>query len=256
MMNKKLYVCDLDGTLAEDGKNLTSNTVDLLNDAFVCESKEIVISSARNYLSIKNRIKGLEKDIKIICRNGSAIYNEQGEVIYTAQMKKENILDAIAYVVEQNLCPVVIRIKDNAEKMYCNKQYLNDVALKHIKNIQVEYVENFESIELKNVIGIYAFGDITKDYTLEGVLIRKDKDFLQITSMNATKGKALEYLKSLTSYDSVTCFGNDENDYSMLDIADNAYFVCDNIQNKKLKYNNIPWDNAKSIIQVITKGGV
>ena len=255
-MSKKLYVCDLDGTLAEDGKNLSADTVDMLNKAFASNSKELVISSARNYLSIKSRIQGISKDIKIICRNGSAIYNEQGKVIYISQIKRENVLEAINYSAEQALCPIVIGIKGNAEKLYCKEEYLNDVSIKHVKNVQVEYVENFEDIGLENVIGIYAFGNITKDYTLSGVLIRKDRDFLQITSTSATKGKALEYLKSTNNYDSITCFGNDENDYSMLDIADDPYFVYDNLQNKKDKYNNIPWDDAKSIIQVITKGGV
>lgn len=255
-MSKKLYVCDLDGTLAEDGKKLSVDTIDMLNKAFENESKELVISSARNYLSIKSRIQGINKEVKIICRNGSVIYDEQGKVIYTSLMKKENVLNAINYVVKEALCPVLICIKGNVEKIYCKQEYLNIKARMHLKNIQVEYVKSFENSKLENVIGIYAFGDINNEYILDGVLIRKDKDFLQITSTDATKGKALEYVKDLNQYHSVTCFGNDENDYSMLDIADNPYFVYDNIQNMKDEYNNIPWDDANSIIQVITKGGV
>ena len=255
-MNKKLYVCDLDGTLAENGKKLDSDTVEMLNDVLDCNNKEFVISSARNYSSIKSRINGMNKNIKIIARNGSIIYDEQGNVIHKAPIDEVSVTEAINYAILQNLCPVIVKVVGNEERIYCDFKYMNEQTKKHTTNLKLENVKEYKDIKLKNVIGIYAFGDITKDYILREVLIRKDKDFLQITSMDATKGKALEYLKNLSNYDDVTCFGNDENDYSMLDIADNPYFVYDSIQNKKDKYNNIPWDNAKSIIQVIAKGGV
>ena len=82
MNRKKLYISDLDGTLIEDGKSLNEEIIELLNLAITDDKKELIISSARNYYSIKKKIDGLKKSIKVVSRNGSVIYDEFGKVIY------------------------------------------------------------------------------------------------------------------------------------------------------------------------------
>jgi len=255
MIMKQLYVCDLDGTLVENGKPLSSECISLLNNALEDSSKEIIISSARNYLSIKRRIMGLSKYIKIISRNGSTIYDENGKVIHLAEIKEQYVINAINYSLEQNLCPVVIKLIDNNEVIYCDPKYINDEAKKHTADVQLEYVQDFEAANFQNVIGIYAFGKLAGEYSLPNLNVIKDKEFLQISGSDADKGKALKFITNKEDYDSITCFGNDENDYPMLDIATNAYFVYHKEENKKEKYNNIHFDNAKSIVEIITKGG-
>lgn len=255
MTMKQLYVCDLDGTLVENGKPLISETISLLNTALEDNGKELIISSARNYLSIKRRIMGLNRDIKIISRNGSAIYDESGNIIHAAKIKEQDVIKAVNYSLKHNLCPVIVKLVDNAEALYCNLRHMNDEAKKHTADVQLEYIQDFVNVNLQNVIGIYAFGKLDGTYNLPNLNITKDKEFLQISSIDADKGKALEYIKNNYDYESITCFGNDANDYPMLDIATNAYFVYDKEEDIKEKYNNIPFDNAKGIVEIITKGG-
>lgn len=254
-MDKELYVCDLDGTLAEDGKALKIDTIEKLNEAFSKDNKELIISSARNYKNIKERIKGLSKNLKIISRNGSVIYDERGNVVYKVNIDEQLVYEAIKSIIAHNLCPVVVKIVENSEVIYCSLSHINAEAKKHMEDVEVTYVEELLYIDLQEVIGIYAFGRVDQTYDNPNLNIIQYIDFLQISSTKANKGKALEHIKNIYGYSNITCFGNDSNDYSMLDIAENAYFVYDKQENKKMKYNNIPFDNAKSIVEIINKGG-
>lgn len=256
MEKKNLYISDLDGTLVENGKNLNSETINLLNNIITDDRKEFIISSARNYENIKKRIIGLKKGIKIISRNGTIIYDEKGNVIFMVKMEEENVRKAIKYSINQNLCPVVIKLIENKELSFCNSNYINEEFKMHSKDIDINYLDNFNNINLQNVIAIYAFGKINSDYHLSNLRIRKDSEFIQISSLEADKGKALEFIKKLGLYNSVTSFGNDENDYTMLNSSDNSYYIYDREDNRNNKYKNIPFDNAKSIFEIINKGGV
>ena len=255
MENKELYVCDLDGTLAEDNKDLKKETIDKLNEIFNKNNKELIISSARNYMNIKKRIKGLKQNIKIISRNGSVIYDEEGKVIYKVNIDERLVDNVIKTVISYNLCPVVVKVIENKEFIYSSLKYINVESKKHMNDLEVTYVEEFANFDLNNIIGIYAFGKATQMCDIPNLNITKYIDFLQISSRYANKGKALEYIKETNDYSNITCFGNDINDYEMLDMVENAYFVFDVEKNKNNKYKTIPFDNGKSIVEIIDRGG-
>lgn len=255
-MRKELYISDLDGTLVQDGKNLSEYVVTKLSKIIDNCKKEFVISSARNYESIKTRIIGLNKNIKIVSRNGSVIHDENSNVIHSVKMKREDILKAIEYSVNKSLCPVIIKLIGNKEEIYCISKHLNSEFEIISRNMEVNYIDRLDMFEFDNIIGIYSFGNIEKDYDYEicNLKVRKDKGFIQITSINADKGEALKFLKEKYDYESITAFGNDENDYLMLDYSDIPYYIYSKESERIDKYNNIVFDDGKRICAIIQGG--
>ena len=250
---KRLFVSDLDDTLVENGKKLSEHTIKELNRIFKDDEKEFVIASARNYDRIIKRIKGLERNIKVIARNGSIIYDENGNVIKFFCINENEIIKAIKYSLENNLCPVVIEINNNEEIFYTDRKFINDERIAYLKGLNFRYSNDLVNECLKNVIGVYSFGKVEqeKTYKLDGIKVIKDINFIHFIGQNVDKGYALRELNSIYKYENITCFGNDENDYPMLDCCDNPYYIFK--VDKNSQYNNLLFDNGISILKIMEK---
>ena len=252
-MVKKLFVTDLDDTLVKNGEKLSKHTIKELNRIFNDQEKELIIASARSYDGIIKRIRGLSKKIKIIARNGSIIYDEDSNIIYFANMLKDEVERSIKYSIDRGLCPVIVDVINNKEFFYIDKRYINNTIIKYSKELNFIYSNDLQNEKFSNVIGIYSFGEIKNEekYIINGLKIIKDEEFIHIIGQNVSKGYALEKLSNIYKYKDIICFGNDENDYSMLDFCNKPYFIF--IDNENKKYNNLPFDNGKSILEIMEK---
>ena len=252
---KRLFVSDLDDTLVENGKILPEYTIEELNRIFNDDEKEFVISSARNYANITRRIKGLKKNIKLIARNGSIIYDENGNVIKKYYISEKDVLKAIRYSLDNFLCPIVIEINNNEEIYILDNKYINDEVIFSQKDLNIRYSEDLEKESFKNVIGVYSFGKVEqeKNYELDGIKVIKYKNFIHFIGKNVDKGYALKELNKIYKYENITCFGDSESDYPMLNYSDNPYYISKEYDNKNNKYNNLIFDNGISILKIMEK---
>jgi len=252
MKQKTLYVSDLDDTLVDE-KNMPSNELlkkldNILNYA------NFSIASARSYDSIYSRFSCMKNRFKIISRCGTIIYDEKGIIIHFEKLNYD-YLKIIDFSVRNNLCPVFVTVEENAEHFYYNEKYINDEAKKRVVGMKISNASNEKIANLNNIVGVYCFGNTEDiDTNLENINIRKYSTFIHFSSINATKGKACLWLKEKYNYDSLISFGNDSNDYDMLDVSDLGYLIFKDKSQIKDKYENIKFDNGKSIIQIIEKG--
>ena len=221
-MKKYLYLIDLDDTLVENGKALKDDTIKMMNEVLEDESKELIISSARNYSNIKRRTIGLNKNIKIISRNGSMIHDDNGRIIYADFIKPENVSGIVKYCIDNQLCPALITVVGNEEKVFCYKEFLNEECYENYKIKGIEYIEDYKDFDFSNVSNILAWGNIDSEkvYELNDFKIKKYEKFLQITNVGVGKDSALRYFKAKDEYSKITSFGNDDNGFHFMNNDD------------------------------------
>ena len=253
MKKKKLYLSDLDDTLINDGDIINDELAQQFDDILKNQNIEFIISSARSFDSIKSRIKKLKTPIKIISRSGAISYNEKGEIVFYIEIDKQEINKIIDFLIKEKLCPVIVSIENNCEKMFCISQYLNEQFYQKTSGMDIQMIDYLEINKINHIICIYGFGDIEegKEYNIINAKIRNYKDFLHITNVNCDKSVPIKFLKQKYSYEKIISFGNEENDFEMLNNSDDAYLVYKDEIKSNCIYKQIPFDNGKKIIDIM-----
>lgn len=226
-MSVKLLALDMDGTLLDSKKNLPKDFI-----PWVINHPEIktVISSGRQYYTLKNQFIDIADKLIFLCENGSVVY-QNDEVIYENPMSKEeaksllNYIDNFyeygpivcgmnsAYVLTDD--PEIIReakhyyarlqIVNSSEELYelMGRDKIFKMAL-FIKNRDAESVYNSSSVKgegLDRIIQTLS-GDSWIDYSLKTV----------------NKGVALTAIEEYLgiSYEDSMAFGDYLNDIELL----------------------------------------
>lgn len=189
----KLVAIDLDGTLLNSYGEVSKNNKQAIKKA-IEKNVEIVLTSGRPIMSVKNLANELGSNNYMICGNGSITYNIQNEqIIYNRFIEKAKVLQIIK-ICEENSIFYNVYTKDtiltknlnynilfynqeNASKPEDKKTHINI-----IQNIQ-EYVQNREEEDyLKITI-------CDNDKIIFGSIIRKlktikDVEILEVSHMS------------------------------------------------------------------------
>lgn len=253
MEQKKLYLTDLDDTLVNDGDIIDDELANKIDNVLKNKNIEFIISTARSFNSIKKKIKNLKTPIKIVSRSGAILYDETGKIIFSIEISKKELNKIINYSIKENLCPVIISIQNNYEEMFSISQYVNEEFINKTLGMDIKLINYSKINKINHIIGIYCFGKIEdcKKYSIDNIKIRTYNDFIHITNINCNKGTPIEFLKQKYSYKKITSFGNDKNDFEMLDVSDDAYLVYKEKKKKNIKYKQISFDNGEKIINIM-----
>jgi Cof subfamily protein (haloacid dehalogenase superfamily) len=238
---KALYVSDLDGTLFNTEKKVSSFSAGIINK-FIIQGGLFTIATARMAYGCDYKLKNINLNIPGIIMNGACLYsfNDKKYIdVKTIENKKvfeiESILDefdcnAYMYSLEDN----EISIFYKSEKEDQDAQYLSRRALEECR--ETKRVCRLSDEAHRQVIYFTLTGNERKIQTIsdkvkavkgiESVMylnIYNGLYCLEIFDDKANKSNALLNLKERVNADEVIVFGDNHNDIGMMQIANSSY---------------------------------
>lgn len=240
-MEKKLIVCDLDGTLLNDQKEVTKRTADTLKKAKAAGCK-ICFASGRGEQMMSvyaDAIGGC--DYMVSCNGAMARCFPEEETIYVTPLKDKDAYRALEYIFEHQLNFMMYTI----DQIYYSGFGMN------LRNRVVSYEKKAASLGFPVVLPAYELGVEWKQQRLDDIvkivvyeedekIMAKYVEFVEHNlsdsgcettgyglmgtfSNQVSKQYAVEKIKShmgITEKD-VYVFGDYDNDMSMFACADN-----------------------------------
>ncbi len=241
-----LYVSDLDGTLLNDNQEIDRESIEIINHLIVDKGMNFTIATARSIESVREIIKELHINVPIVLINGVFIF-DSGK----SRNIKENYLPGplAAQVLETYLAsgmnPLVYTIDSAGHSHIYYRGIFNKSEENYIGNRLSKGDRRFRCIE--------DYGDCLNEHILTVNAIDKRQhlvkafqkymnneectchygpdiytptfSWLEISSRYATKKEAVLYLKKEFQFEKVVCFGDNLNDLSMFEAADEKYAV-------------------------------
>ena len=239
-----LYVSDLDGTLLNSKQELSITTVNIIND-LIGNGLRFSIATARSFDSAGRIIEPLQLQLPIILHNGVFIFDPIEKVNILSNYLECEILSGVLKVFkEMEISPIIFTRNENQEsKVYYKgifnageEHYIKDRLAKKDKRFIL--TDDFSVCMSQDVITILAISknetlepayeiirntfDLTCHYTVD---IYSKANWLELTHKNANKRDSVRYLKKLLGFEKLVCFGDNLNDCSMFEIADEKYAV-------------------------------
>ena len=104
MNNIKAVILDLDGTLLNDSKEISDDTISILK--YIKNDIKIIPASARPFCRIKpylEQLDLLDSNNYSICFNGSLIVNNMENVIFSSNINEDVIIKLDDFILENNI---------------------------------------------------------------------------------------------------------------------------------------------------------
>ena len=243
-MERKIIVCDVDGTTLKAGENYFKKEVKDAFNKVLNEKSYLVVASGRTYRNLY-KIFDKNNDVIYIAENGNQIVFNN-EFLKINKFEKEKSLGIIKYLYSVKKELIAILISTPFEAIYYEDSniYIDEEEEPRYKNIDLDglisYLTNKEVIK----ISIFKEKRDKRFYEIYDFLIKKFKDievfdannrWIDISPLNGNKGGALKYVieKFDISNFPLYVFGDGENDISMLTLTKNSY--CPNDALEKVK---------------------
>lgn len=235
MINYKLCVCDMDGTLLNSQGEITEK-----NEAALKKLQqmgmEVVIATGRVDLMVKSFIKQLELKGHVISCNGGLIRNiETGKILYSKIMERDAVKEVMKYCID-NRIHFMLYTSDMVYSSYGNPrakkfESLNGNLSEDLKlpltYIDKSWAEKFNDIDVIKILLACSSDEeisfLQKHFSKYDSLtaVSSAEKLLDIMAEDTSKGNALKILSEITGIDSgsIIAFGDNYNDIEMFQFA-------------------------------------
>lgn len=260
-----LYVSDLDGTLLNDKQEIDRESIEIINHLIIDKGMNFTIATARSIESVREIVKGLRLKMPMVLINGVFIFDAA-----KSRNIKENYLpgplaaQVLKAYLESGLNPIVYTIDSagNAHIYYrgiFNKSEENYIANRLSKgDRRFKCIGDYDECFNEHILTVNAIDKPQKLVKAFQVFSDNEEctchygpdiytppfNWLEISSRYATKKEAVLYLKKEFHFEKVVCFGDNLNDLSMFEAADEKYAVSNahatilNTADKIIESNN------------------
>lgn len=256
----KLIATDMDGTLVNHKGSINEKVFDLIH-FFHEKDIKFAAASGRFYSQLNKNFKKVKTDMILIAHNGALIKYNNGKILYSNSMSKEDIENVI------NLSPNL------GEELFVGGE--NEA---YIVNPSEHMIDIFSDFEVPAVI-LKSFSEIKNPiyrityYMADGVnsdileylkknlnnnlqFVVSGKNWIDIMNKNASKGNAIKILqdKFKINPESTMVFGDYYNDLSMFKVAHYSYAMENAPKDVKKNANFIAESNERDgVYNVISK---
>ncbi|GAB5082188.1 Cof-type HAD-IIB family hydrolase [Hominimerdicola sp. 21CYCFAH17_S] len=268
MSNKKtLYISDLDGTLLNDSAELSEKSRQLLNCATE-NGTMFTAATARTLASARVILKGLTLKIPIILMNGVLIYDFNAEeYIFKAVLGTDTVKKIISALRECAADAFMYTIEKNSMHTYYERlsgqvmlDFYNERRVKYYKSFT--QTEDFLSLDGKNIIyftviapyerlaPLYKRVSEIDDIEISFYSDHYSKEiwYIEIFSAEASKRKAVQYLRKLIMPERIVCFGDNLNDLPMFEEADKSIAVKNAVSQVRARADEIIGANTENSV--------
>ncbi|TCO79450.1 Cof-type HAD-IIB family hydrolase [Marinisporobacter balticus] len=232
----KLVVSDMDGTLLNSENTVSQNNKEAFKE-LVDKNIHVAIATGRIYTSARVYAKYLDIITPIIACNGAIVRNlEDDKIIYESHIDKEDCLKVLDVARKHKLYFHYY----SADTFYTEKLAHSSIkysewnkTLKEEDKIDIQVIEDAHKHIENSDENIYKIQMISEDQNLlakarkelEGIgsleICKSWHNNIEIMNKGVSKANAIDHLaKSLgVKAKEVVCFGDNENDISMLNYA-------------------------------------
>ena len=229
-MTYKMVALDLDETLLNAEFKISSRNQEAIR--LVVEKGVLVtIATGRMYRSAVRYARELKMDLPLILYHGAMIREAvSGEMIRYSPVPMELALEILQFTAEENY-HVNLYIDD---RLYVHTETDESRFYQTIAPIPVEPVGDLRAFLTQKGVMPAKLSIINRDGRMEGLqhyleekyagrltVLQSRPHFLEITSMEATKGQALKYLGNMRNIEvkDIVAIGDSYNDIDMLRFA-------------------------------------
>ncbi len=232
-----LYATDLDGTLLRSDKSISDKSAELLN-RLTDSGVLFTFATARSYSSASPLLKKLRLNCPAVTFNGVFVVDpKDGRHIVENIFPASSLKLAVDYFNRNGLAPLVYSYIDGRERVSYLEDRLEDVygyVSARRGDVRLRPVGTREELFRGRVFYFTLLDPKTDIAELDGVFSRengfavnfmpdtynKNEIWYEIFSRNASKASALLQVMELTHADRLVCFGDNNNDMSMIGAAD------------------------------------
>lgn len=241
---KTIYISDLDGTLLNPQAEMSEKAVQMLNE-LIEKGLHFTAATARTWATVEKIMEGVHLSEPVILMNGVCLYHPlqrryvkveciPQEAVHQmiSAMKQAQVQGFMYQIIDDKLhtyyekldTPWLLQFYEERRKKYDKKfiqlDSLYDMAGDHV--IYFSVFNNREKLDpvyeqIKNVDGLHI------EYYRD--IYSKELWYLEVSAGTASKAAAVTWLKEYGQYDHLVVFGDNYNDLSMFQAADQKIAV-------------------------------
>lgn len=256
----KLIATDMDGTLINDNGKINEKVFDLI-PRLSKKNIKFAVASGRFYSQLAVNFKNVKDDIIFITQNGAFIrYNNDGKVIYSKSIPKENVKKMTD--LKPNLGEIMMLSAENEAHVVNPSQYIMDVFGR--VNVPVVKLNSFSEMN-KPVYKItyHMSNGVTQDmidYLKKNIsddlefVVSGDK-WIDIMNKGTSKGRAIKVIQEKFNIDpkNTMVFGDYYNDLSMFKVAHYSYAMGNAPEDVKRRANFVAKSNNEDGVYNVLK---
>lgn len=230
-MNYKILALDIDGTLVNKKKEITSKVKTAVNN-LQDKNIPVLIASGRpleGIMPVANKLDFSAKGGYILAFNGGKIVNAKtNEVVYSQSINMEYVPGICDFARENKLTILTYKdgkiiATDKEDEFLKIEARINNMEVLQVENLKEEIKEEPDKFLIVGPPHIMEKQVINMAEKFEGRLniFRSEPFFIEVVPMGIDKAKSLEVLLSklgLTNKDLVAC-GDGRNDVTMIEYA-------------------------------------
>ena len=214
------------------------NLIDKINKS----DCKLVLATGRMFMGADFAARKYNLNNPIICYQG-AVVRTRDEILWQKPFKNEIALEIINYLKEKNIHTHVynddtLYIEDDNKKImsaYCDNRGTTYVVIKDFNQLKLNRVPKILGVIEDNTLMQEIKKELSEKYKGILTIVQSSPIYLEINDIEASKGKALDFLKEYwnLSENEVIASGDQDNDIELLQHAGNK--VCVGSNSKKLK---------------------
>jgi len=247
----KLWISDIDGTIMNYDSTYTKrmeNLIKKINNSNI----RFVLSTGRMFMGAQFVADKFNINAPIVCYQGAVVRTKE-KVLWQALIDNSLVKEILEYLRQNNLHTNlynndILYVEDDNKRImgqYCNGRGTTYEVVKSFDEVKISSVPKILAIiEDENLINKIK-NELKEKYKGVLTIVQSSPIYLEITDKNASKGNALDFLKSYwnISQDEVLASGDQDNDIEMLKRA--GYRVC--VGNNSAKIKEIANYHCKSV---------
>lgn len=257
MKTIKIIAIDIDGTLVNSDKQVTSRVKQAIKAAKAQQIK-VVVCTGRPLTGVKSLLQELELDAQddqyVICFGGAATYSTSGELIDERPISYDDYIDLEAlarklrvhfHAVSENRLYTADRdigdyTRYEADLVSMGISYRTPEEMRNIKLIKSMYVDDPKVLDTA-----IAHQDLFEPLKQRMTLTKSAPFYYETNAKDVSKGHALQVLceKLGLTADNVMAIGDEANDLSMIEFAGCGVAMDNAIPAVKAAADEVTTDN-------------
>ncbi|WP_102401907.1 HAD family hydrolase [Haloimpatiens massiliensis] len=256
----KFIATDMDGTLINDNGKINEQIFDLIAKL---NNKNIIFAAAsgRFYSQLKVNFQKVKNDMIFIAHNGAFIkYNNDGEVLYSKSISKENVQSVLD--LKPNLGEILILAGENEPHIVNPSQYIMNIF--HKVKVPVVILNSLDEMKepvykityhMPNGVTEEMINYLKKNLNDELEFVVSGREWIDIMNKGTSKGNAIKILQEKFNIDSknTMVFGDYYNDLSMFKVAHYSYAMGNAPEDVKKGANFVAKTNNEDGVYTVIK---
>ncbi|MBD3345640.1 MAG: Cof-type HAD-IIB family hydrolase [Chitinivibrionales bacterium] len=262
-MTKKLFAFDLDGTLLNSEKQISSANAAALKE-MVASGAVVALATGRLASSVAQYTTDPDIDLALLTLNGAAVYTGKGDnnqLIYSAKLDLEHVDFLVDYAWEK---PYAFNYYNDDGKLFTTRTKLStrwiDLYYQQTKT-EYNFIDSFDTLRKQSPFKIIFVGDpgdldkeevtLKKKFSESVYIVRSWDYYLEFLNPQANKARGLKALADAygIDLDNVVAFGDADNDVPLLATAGKGIAMKNGSPKAKAAANVVSeWTNDEDAV--------